>query len=376
LSTIWVNTVPTPVDYYVPSYHPDANVYPSSWLQTDLLGTPQGCPLDQFTDPNDNEFYHRITDGTVTGATPAQKWDMERNLYRTLNSYPSLVSMYSGYPTFLSNQQTATNGKFWAIENKIKEGLSSTPTVLDQVVQSNSGIDDLTNQLIANDNLIDISTGSALEAAYQNKILLEKQLTAASSLAGDMQVAYIASTTAKFTEALNLNTAITASQVYEQNEKTVNDIWLKSNLFQNGDFTDAQVAALIQIAGQCPADGGQAVYRARGMLTMEQQVKYNDFTLGCRVDDRSDEPTERVTHNLKTFQIVPNPANDQITIKLPVGESARLRIYSMSGRLVLDTECSDEQVIIPIANLSQGLYVCQIIVDKAIVAVQKLSVER
>ncbi len=58
------------------------------------------------------------------------------------------------------------------------------------------------------------------------------------------------------------NSNIAVSAVFEDNEKKVNEVYLNSIAKGNADYTADQLAILQFVAGQCPWDGGNAVFRA------------------------------------------------------------------------------------------------------------------
>lgn len=156
-------------------------------------------------------------------------------------------------------------------------------------------------------------------------------------------------------ETLKLeNDSLTASGIYEVNEKKVNEIVLTA-LSNDTVFTRANLDTLAAIAAQCPVGGGTAVYRARGLLA--DTTAHNDFS-SCLVS-RSAEQESPLLSKGKALSIFPNPASTQVTLVLPsLGGDAEIQFMDGLGRRLktINVQEGTLQTTLPIADYAPGFY--------------------
>jgi hypothetical protein len=137
------------------------------------------------------------------------------------------------------------------------------------------------------------------------------------------------------------NSNIAVSAVHEDNEKKVNEVYLNSIAKGNADYTADQLAILQFVAGQCPWDGGNAVFRARGMLALVQRVIINDESM-CEAkslpeDYNQGEKTviEDIFVENDYLKLYPNPAQNYVSIELQSEIDAEIQsveIFNLNGQ--------------------------------------------
>lgn len=160
------------------------------------------------------------------------------------------------------------------------------------------------------------------------------------------------------------NNSISASEVFEANEQDVNALLLETIAIGIDTFTETQITALWAIASQCPLAGGDAVFKARSLYSLiDPLAKYED-------EERcASEPEERPapTHRLEIamgFQLIPNPAKDELNVKLaaPVESRTWFVIQDMRGRIYLHKELDAGGTMYNIntSQLPSGIYYCTI----------------
>jgi uncharacterized protein (TIGR02145 family) len=79
-----------------------------------------------------------------------------------------------------------------------------------------------------------------------------------------------------------------------------------------------------------------------------------------------------VINESEQFSIYPNPANDWITIRLENSAEADLSIYELEGKLMLKKQLNQQETVINIENLPEGIYIVSIknsqgILNKALI---------
>ena len=78
-----------------------------------------------------------------------------------------------------------------------------------------------------------------------------------------------------------------------------------------------------------------------------------------------------------TLKVFPNPANDILNITISeLKQEARLRIFDVSGRILLEKAISSRQSQINVAGFAKGVYILEIRSDKSGIARQKIMIQR
>src|SRR5690606_9890710 len=129
------------------------------------------------------------------------------------------------------------------------------------------------------------------------------------------------------------NAAISVSEIYEINQKRVNDIFLATIPLDSFELDSIQIDALDSIAWQCPWSGGDAVFQARGMLSIVRDTVYNDSLL-CAQQQYRLAGEGKPANKLKIY---PNPADEVMTIEIEEIDNATLRIFNSVGRIQFET---------------------------------------
>ncbi|HNC34461.1 MAG TPA: T9SS type A sorting domain-containing protein, partial [Bacteroidia bacterium] len=159
------------------------------------------------------------------------------------------------------------------------------------------------------------------------------------------------------------NDYVVNAEIPELNTAVINDIEIEYQ--ESGD--DATVIAnnfttLLNIAQQCPYSGGHAVMRARVLLSMlTDSIAYDDDgnCLQSGIYRKSKDAAAEVK-TTEGIQIIPNPANDKIEIKLNgINDGiCRVQIKNMLNEIVYDDvfDSKKQKHTISVSNLSQGVY--------------------
>ncbi len=163
--------------------------------------------------------------------------------------------------------------------------------------------------------------------------------------------------------AQTVNNSVSATEVYEVNEKDYNSLFIAS--IEADTFTTAQKNTLWNIANQCPLEGGDGVYHARSLYALiDPDATYNDLVL-CSEPQPFQRPVQEVAEQLVAkFQVYPNPAKEILAFKLDqsLNEPILLEIFHVSGYQVHKQlhNLIDGQFWIQTDNLKDGLYFCRL----------------
>lgn len=160
------------------------------------------------------------------------------------------------------------------------------------------------------------------------------------------------------------NSAASASEVFEVNEQYINSLFLETVAIGIDTFTETQVTGLWDLANQCPLSGGDAVFKARSLYSLiDPLVKYED-------DERcASEPEERPTpfyvpETASSFQLTPNPAKGELTVRLPepLEKGGYFAAYNLRGQVQLEKQLrvGETVFLVDTSQLPAGIYYCTI----------------
>jgi len=153
-----------------------------------------------------------------------------------------------------------------------------------------------------------------------------------------------------------VNETIYTSETIEENEKVVNEIYLSELGQDRLQFSQDAIDQLEVIAYQCPLAGGNAVYRARAILSLiSDNYVYDDINLCLQAGI-----ILRQTPKKPTARLYPNPANNSVSLvyEMPKGSTAELQLFNSVGMLQLKNTLSSEmtQMSFSTEQLTPGVY--------------------
>jgi len=135
---------------------------------------------------------------------------------------------------------------------------------------------------------------------------------------------------------------------------------------------------ILNIALQCPYQGGPSVYRARYFVSLfNDSLEYDDdaVCLSQGILRKKDKVKHEETACL---QLYPNPAKDQVEVRWTGTDDApiRIRILYADGRIAMERNISKANPILSLTALPPGLYMAEAIDDDFIICTTKLAIIR
>ena len=128
-----------------------------------------------------------------------------------------------------------------------------------------------------------------------------------------------------------MNQSNNGSEVYEGNERTVNEAYLGSVAINEIENIFNYAAPLLNVASQCPISGGPAVYRARSLyFLINPELTYDDAG-ACIQSGYLYKSSRNFTHKSKLY---PNPSLGEVTVVYNISENALFQITDAIGRIV------------------------------------------
>jgi hypothetical protein len=146
------------------------------------------------------------------------------------------------------------------------------------------------------------------------------------------------------------NNALSATQNWEINQKTVNNWLLK--LYNDEPLNPNQEPAVLALANQCPLTEGDAVYQARGIYNsqFDNNKAFNDQQLCVSAGNRN---SKEISGSTNEISVYPNPAGEILFINGYKSDS-KYQIFNQLG-----TEVSNGMLDNPALSISEfqsGVY--------------------
>jgi hypothetical protein len=154
------------------------------------------------------------------------------------------------------------------------------------------------------------------------------------------------------------NQAIVEPMDYEEMERAINDIFLKTIAIGNFEFTPEQKSQISQIAFQCPLKSAAAVYKAREMYALDYPLQNFDNYLLCA--NQGIQYRQRNTSNNNELNVTQIANQLQIEVSGKT-EYFNYRILNNLGQLVYLWHSNDKVQNIALENIIHipGLYILQ-----------------
>ncbi len=329
-------------------------------LQSCQVGTTPGGETGKSATDNMDE---NIADGTFVsdGYQAPMQWMAERYLYKHLELNDALRPAGSTFESFYQAQANTTVGQFTAVEMAIESlfvlsGAEETQLtgLYDQRVAAMDSIAVLDTLLLgatgANYNQLAAERGNQI-------ILLDSLAQSSNALIQNIQ----ANRAALVPGVIAQNNAASAVEVFEQNEKTVNGVFLQSNALGN-ELDSLQITVLEGVAQQCPYSGGSAVLWARGLLAGKSQMTFDNNACSGQGQQQLVQEGGAGFGVLPflPFRLFPNPAKESFTLSIgnAVEAHREVQVVDAHGKVVRTKVMGgkDRQATFLTKGLVPGMY--------------------
>lgn len=358
------NTPPNGLpEYFPPSVTPNGWFDPQEDENSLNVCLSQNCLVDGF-EPESTDS-KRIAKGEIEAGeyTDIIQWHLSRFLYRKLKGY---IGEDEDILDFIEISGGNSVGAFDALEEGTQALLA----------------EDIENQLLVKANLAIISA-QLKEIGELDSLYLEADESGQDSLRQEREglldsIAILALETYTVNEAVNhqrslsaasliqQNADIETAEVYEDNLKTVNDIFL--NYLQNGfgEIPAEELGILQGIALQCPLEGGGAVFSGRALLAIaaRQVSSYDDVECGGGEGQRPSSPVDVRPEIVEMVAIYPNPAKEQLTVDWSRSETpaVNIQLLDIYGKVHqrIPVEPGPGHCVLSTSYLKAGLYMVRV----------------
>ena len=162
------------------------------------------------------------------------------------------------------------------------------------------------------------------------------------------------------------NNAIAVTDIWEQNEKAVNHIFLNT-IAKGIPLNTTQVALLKAIAVQCPLTGGSAVFRARSLLVSAGDYDFGDDEVNCQsIGQRNSiDESELLSNENGLIKLYPNPTTGMVQVELSAPSiGGYIALLDSYGKVVMEQRFPETfRISFQTGQLPAGVYICKIHFD-------------
>ncbi|TAK42331.1 MAG: T9SS type A sorting domain-containing protein [Saprospiraceae bacterium] len=301
-------------------------------------------------------------------------WSTNKYLYGRLKDNPSLLEGNSLMQSFVSAHENMPLGQFYTIGKAIETFYqidSATQVLLNanqHVIEAN-----LAEIETIDEELAVLSPGPQYDSLLQQLQELTDLIT---QLTEENAGIYQGLHDARVQQAdalLSINSAISTSEAYETNEKEFFDVYLRTIAKDNGQVTPTQLTTLENIASQCPAEGGRAVYWAIGLHGHLDGglLEIQECGLGGRSDDSSN---GKGIKQANSFTLYPNPSSGDCKLVYELGEDneGKILVADQFGREVSAYKISNTSGQLILADYPSGFYFIHLVVNGQAIQTEKL----
>jgi hypothetical protein len=304
-----------------------------------------------------------VSGGTTWSAYQDElRWWSKNYLFRKLSDYPDLLTGNQRMSYFYSTTTDSTLGQLSGIGRQNGE-LFLFDAGDEAQLQDNF---DAIQEALENIAIIDSLLTDSLSQAETDTLLLKRSFLADSIAARQASndaiwSQWVSYRTLEADSLIADNAGIGTVAVYDENEKILHDLYLKT-VTKNLGPTLAQKAQIKEIAEQCPLTGGPAVYRARAWhAALTGKFLEPEDCLG--VSERSNTKESQSLAQTTGMAVYPNPASGKMTVEYSAESGQTLQLINHLGVEAIRVSLAKgfNRIEMNIESLPAGLYVYRIV---------------
>ncbi len=303
------------------------------------------CPEEMLIEPT--SFFDALDTLTVTNGlevgtySEGYNWNLQRHLFRKIDKHPSSVFTNTTMYDFVNTYSNTSGGFLYDIEKQISELFNLTPSNHETIESNSLSSQSLLNDIYETDSLIKIAinNNNNLASFLVDRSNLFEQLQTLQQESSLIIQGYITNRLNVANDLINANDTIITVADYESNEKTINDILLKTEV-QNAPPMLTQIETIESISEMCPLEGGNAVYRANALLLAWTNQFNKINTCGANPYD-DNEDSEKPTITGQKLKVFPNPSRESARLLLPYmegGDGYLLKVTNVTGQTVFSVQ--------------------------------------
>ncbi|OQB58974.1 MAG: hypothetical protein BWX95_02694 [Bacteroidetes bacterium ADurb.Bin141] len=284
----------------------------------------------------------------------------EEYLYRTLSEDSALWQEDSSYVTFMTENMGEPTEYLYNAEEYMRAAYSYDSVfvnLIDSAYSQTELFSDSINLIDEWQNINPDANADSMLQVWTYKIDFLNQTI------NNLKVQQEASINDNLANAELKNDYVVNAELPEMNTAFMNEVEI--NYIERGNdiqYLIDNFSDILAIAQQCPYAGGNAVIRARVWLSMiNDSIDYNDNAICLQSGIyRISNDTTFENNKSEDIKIIPNPANDKVTVELlGIYEGiCKIQIRNTLNEIVYGAvfNCKKQKHVIDVSKLRQGVY--------------------
>lgn len=297
-------------------------------------------------------------------------WEGRRHLYDKLTSTASLFQQDQDVDNFYNNNINSSIGIF----SEIEQDIANLVDLNDPVISRMNEIRESIQETLASIKEIDYFLESTQQNCHTDLIeerdaLLELLQPLQIEMQESLEI-YQQERIEKVDWIIAKNNGINAIEIFEENRKIINDIYLNSIAIGIFQYDSQQLDLLKSIASQCPLSGGNAVFMARGLLKRVQNINFNDKELCQETASQKNNYSSKIKIDDSDANIItafPNPSTGQLNLALSKAYDVdlNLTIYNLTGKKLRDLKLvsGKKSYSLDLSSFQSGIYFYECLVN-------------
>jgi hypothetical protein len=307
-----------------------------------------------------------VRDSTLTSEyIPESKTIAKQYLYQKLLTDSNLLNSHEEFVAFIQENNNQNLGYLNLAGTALNEYI-----IPDNITQS---------LLLLTDSLMAIYVDSLFKADDSERNALINQLNQLLDQRSALVLQWQSRVSEKLDDAKANLLAVISEDGPFNNEKQINEIMIA--YLQGGkDSIATYYNDLYSVANQCPYKGGNAVFRARVLMSiLNDTLSYDDGNT-CLQQGIYRVAVPGKIENYRRIIIQPNPANTQARIILNgyQYESCELTITNMLNEVItkIQFNCNNSESHLDLSRIAPGAYYVKIEMDNEYTETKKLIIIR
>ncbi|HQX44486.1 MAG TPA: T9SS type A sorting domain-containing protein [Saprospiraceae bacterium] len=334
----------------------------ASWNCNLGIGSGNPNPFPRLF-PRSDDYFILNNDFDTDYDWGSRIWTDRRQLYRQILETGVGENIPRTFNNFFNNHTNTSVGKFELVENGIRDAYRNGTFINDQIQANLISLENLTTNIASITGQMNSLSNPTEQASLQlqlNTLMAQKNTILVNQSALSNQ--WLTGVQTILNQFLLENNSIITSEVYEQNQKQVNQIMLQKMISNDWSISETERLQIDQIASQCPYYGGDGVNRARALAAIYRLDRYSDEEI-CNLALASRSSVNK-NSALDKVSIYPNPVSDLITINVPIksNNEINIEILNMEGKninLFIVTP-GQEELTFSASSLPSGIYFAKI----------------
>lgn len=296
-------------------------------------------------------------------------YEYKRQLYKNLKEDQALIGQNNEIANFYYNHhQTQTSSpidRFYLHDDNLNKLSDLTYFFGSSFAATHADIDNLNQEIKGLRQALKYASSQNRPAISEDLLLaIGKQNHAVRKLNDKIEYAENQQSSA-YQSLLSQNSSTVASEIFEQNQKNFNQVYLELLIADNMDLNAEQKTIINDLAFQCYYAGGRAVMQARAIQRINgSYYDYDKYDKDCKSDNKAELKSKSTTEIANNITIAPNPTAARFTVDLGqyLEESGSYRLVNPYGKVIQNGNLEDgtRRFALDLTGNHPGIYYLEI----------------